>query len=57
MAPSSQTTAVVERPFFERIVEFAREVGMLVVHDFAYADLTFDGYEPPSLQATARRRN
>jgi len=47
--PNNPTTAVVERPFFERIVEFAREVGMLVVHDLAYADLTFDGYEPPSL--------
>ncbi len=46
--PNNPTTAVVERPFFERVVEFAREVGMLVVHDFAYADLTFDGYEPPS---------
>ena len=46
--PNNPTTAIVERPFFERIVEFAREVGMLVIHDFAYADLTFDGYEPPS---------
>ena len=47
--PNNPTTAVVDRPFFERIVEFSRDVGMLVVHDFAYADLTFDGYEPPSL--------
>jgi alanine-synthesizing transaminase len=46
--PNNPTTAVVDRRFFERIVEFAREVGMLVVHDFAYADLVFDGYEPPS---------
>ena len=33
----------------ERVVAFAREHELLVVHDFAYADLAFDGYEPPSI--------
>jgi alanine-synthesizing transaminase len=46
--PHNPTTAVVERAFFERIVDFCREHDMIVVHDFAYADLVFDGYEPPS---------
>lgn len=46
--PNNPTTAVVELPFFEKVVDFARENGMLVIHDFAYADLAFDGYQPPS---------
>jgi alanine-synthesizing transaminase len=46
--PHNPTTAVVNREFFEKIVEFCREHKMMVVHDFAYADVVFDGYEPPS---------
>ncbi len=46
--PHNPTTAVVDRTFFERIVDFCKEHQMYVVHDFAYADLVFDGYEPPS---------
>ena len=46
--PHNPTTAVVELEFFERIVAFARENNLFVVHDFAYADLFFDGYTPPS---------
>ncbi len=46
--PHNPTTAVVDRAFFERIVDFCKEHQMYVVHDFAYADLVFDGYEPPS---------
>ena len=46
--PHNPTTGVVDRGFFEKIVEFAKEHEMLVIHDFAYADLVFDGYEPPS---------
>jgi alanine-synthesizing transaminase len=43
---------VVEIGFFEKIVEFAQEHNMMVVHDLAYADLVFDGYRAPSfLQA------
>lgn len=46
--PHNPTTEVVELDFFDRVVRFAREHGLLVIHDFAYADITFDGYEPPS---------
>jgi len=46
--PHNPTTEVVELDFFERIVRFAEEHGLLVIHDFAYADIAFDGYRPPS---------
>jgi alanine-synthesizing transaminase len=46
--PHNPTTAVVDRTFFERIVDFCKEHQIYVIHDFAYADLVFDGYEPPS---------
>ncbi|MBW2027722.1 MAG: aminotransferase class I/II-fold pyridoxal phosphate-dependent enzyme [Deltaproteobacteria bacterium] len=46
--PHNPTTAVVERAFFEKIVEFCREHKIIVIHDFAYADLVYDGYRPPS---------
>ena len=46
--PHNPTTEVVNLDFFEKIVDFAREHEMLVVHDLAYADIVFDGYEPPS---------
>jgi alanine-synthesizing transaminase len=47
--PHNPTTKVVEIEFFERLVAFAREHEVVLVHDFAYADIHFDGYEPPSL--------
>jgi alanine-synthesizing transaminase len=46
--PHNPTTICVDRAFFERVVEFAKEHRLMVVHDFAYADLAFDGYRPPS---------
>ena len=46
--PHNPTTEIVDLSFFERIVDFAREHNILVVHDFAYADLVFDGYKAPS---------
>jgi alanine-synthesizing transaminase len=46
--PHNPTTNVADKDFFERIVEFCKEHEMLVIHDFAYADLVYDGYEPPS---------
>lgn len=46
--PHNPTTAVVDRKFFEKLVDFCREHGIIVIHDFAYADLVFDGYKPPS---------
>jgi alanine-synthesizing transaminase len=39
----------VDLEFFERLVGFARENEVVVVHDFAYADVSFDGYRPPSI--------
>jgi alanine-synthesizing transaminase len=47
--PHNPTTATVELDFMQRVIEFAREREILVVHDFAYADLAFDGHEPPSI--------
>ena len=46
--PHNPTTEVVDLDFFHRIVAFAREHGLLVVHDLAYADIVFDGYTAPS---------
>jgi alanine-synthesizing transaminase len=46
--PHNPTTLCVDRAFFEKVVAFAREHRLMVVHDFAYADFTFDGYQPPS---------
>lgn len=50
--PHNPTTEIVTVDFFQQIVDFARENDILVIHDFAYADLVFDGHEAPSfLQA------
>lgn len=46
--PHNPTTEIVEIEFFEKIVDYAKEHNIMVVHDFAYADLSFDGYKPPS---------
>ena len=47
--PHNPTTACVDLEFMERLVAFALEHDVVVVHDFAYADVGFDGYEPPSI--------
>ncbi|MBV14403.1 MAG: alanine transaminase [Actinobacteria bacterium] len=47
--PHNPTTACVDLQFMEEVVAFARERDVILVHDFAYADLGFDGYEPPSI--------
>ncbi len=47
--PHNPTTACVDIDFFQRLVDFARERDVVVVHDNAYAELGFDGYEPPSI--------
>jgi len=46
--PHNPTTAVVDKKFFKKLVDFCREHEIMVIHDFAYADLVFDGYKPPS---------
>jgi len=47
--PANPTGQCVELDFFERIVALAREYGIYVVHDLAYADICFDGWKPPSI--------
>ncbi len=47
--PHNPTTTCVDLEFFQKVVDFAREHEVVVVHDFAYADIGFDGYEPPSI--------
>jgi LL-diaminopimelate aminotransferase len=50
--PNNPTGAVVPPGFFERVVAFAREHDILVVHDNAYSETTFDGYRAPSFLET-----
>jgi alanine-synthesizing transaminase len=47
--PHNPTTSVVTLDDLQRLVDAAREHGFLVVHDFAYADISFDGHVPPSI--------
>ena len=48
--PHNPTTTCVDGlEFFTKVIDFARENKVIVIHDFAYADLVFDGYEPPSI--------
>jgi len=47
--PHNPTGASVDLPFMQRMVDFCREHDMIAVHDFAYADIGFDGYRPPSI--------
>ena len=50
--PNNPTGAIVPEGFFEEVVEFAREHQILVVHDNAYSETTYDGYVAPSFLAT-----
>ena len=47
--PHNPTTATVDLEFFQQVVDFAREHEVVVVHDNAYAELGYDGYQPPSI--------
>ena len=51
--PHNPTTATVDIKFFKPVVDFAHENELMVVHDFAYADLCFDGYQAPSMMQVA----
>jgi alanine-synthesizing transaminase len=54
--PHNPTTEVVDLEFFEKLVDYAKENKIMIIHDFAYADLTFDGYKAPSfLQANGAK--
>ena len=50
--PHNPSTACVEQPFFDEVVKLARRYGFMVISDFAYADVAFDGYQPPSFLAS-----
>ena len=47
--PHNPTTTCVDLPWMQRMVDFAREHEVILVHDFAYSDTSFDGYHPPSI--------
>jgi alanine-synthesizing transaminase len=47
--PHNPTTEVVDLAWMQRLVDFAREHDVVLVHDFAYSDTAFDGYQPPSI--------
>ena len=47
--PHNPTTTCVDLEFMQRVVDFARERDVILVHDFAYAELGYDGYLPPSI--------
>jgi len=50
--PNNPTAAVADLRFFDEVVTFARKYGVMVCHDAAYTEMSFDGYRPPSfLQA------
>jgi alanine-synthesizing transaminase len=49
--PHNPSAATIEPDFFVECVRLARKYGFLIIHDFAYADVGFDGYRPPSFLA------
>jgi alanine-synthesizing transaminase len=49
--PHNPTSATVEPEFYVEVVKLARRFGFMVISDFAYADVGFDGYQPPSFLA------
>jgi alanine-synthesizing transaminase len=51
--PANPTTQCVDLAFFERAVAIAREHGIWIIHDLAYADIVFDGYQAPSIMQVA----
>ena len=55
--PSNPTAQCVDLDFFERVVALARQHDILVVHDLAYADITFDGYRAPSIMQVPGARD
>jgi alanine-synthesizing transaminase len=54
--PHNPTSACVDLAFMERLVNFALEHDVVICHDFAYADLGFDGYRPPSILQVPRAK-
>jgi LL-diaminopimelate aminotransferase len=46
--PNNPTSATADLEFFDRVVEFAKKHGVIVCHDAAYTEMSFDGYQAPS---------
>ena len=55
--PANPTAQCVELPFFEKIIALAKEYGIYVVHDLAYADICFDGWKAPSIMQVPGARD
>ena len=55
--PSNPTAQCVDYAFFERVIAIAKEHDILVVHDLAYADIVFDGYQAPSIMQVPGARD
>lgn len=55
--PSNPTAQCVDLSFFERVIALAKEHNIFVVHDLAYADITFDGYVAPSIMQVEGARD
>ena len=55
--PANPTAQCVELPFFEKIIALAKEYGIWVVHDLAYADICFDGWRAPSIMQVPGARD
>jgi len=55
--PSNPTAMCVELEFFERVIALAKQHDILVVHDLAYADITFDGWKAPSIMQVPGARD
>jgi LL-diaminopimelate aminotransferase len=54
--PNNPTGATAERPFFEKVVDFARAYNVIICHDAAYTEMGFDGYRPMSFLEVAGAR-
>ena len=50
--PHNPSSVVVEQPFFDEVVKLAKRYNLMVLSDFAYADVAYDGYQPPSFLAS-----
>ncbi len=51
--PHNPSTVTVEQSFFDEVVKLSKRYGFMVISDFAYSDVAFDGYQPPSFLASA----
>ncbi|MDD4898249.1 MAG: LL-diaminopimelate aminotransferase [Methanocellales archaeon] len=50
--PNNPTSAIAEKKFFKKVVDFASDNGLIVCHDNAYSEMTYDGYKAPSFLET-----